>query len=131
MNPQSEPHDVDPPFDLHDDEHIQGNNFAFTPSQLHRLLTAKNISALRAFGGLLGLAAGLRTDISAGLSADETTLDGTVTLDEAVASGSLERPPVLSAASPPPSPPLLHNGLFEHRDNHFVDRKRTIMDSIQ
>ncbi|RKL21168.1 Calcium-transporting ATPase 2 [Fusarium oxysporum] len=124
MNPQPEPHDVDPPFDLHDDEHVQGNNFAFTPSQLHRLLTAKNISALRAFGGLLGLAAGLRTDISAGLSADETTLDGTVTLDEAVASGSLERPPVLSAASPPPSPPLLHNGLFEHRDNHFVDRKR-------
>ncbi|KAF4451517.1 putative calcium P-type ATPase [Fusarium austroafricanum] len=117
--------DVDgPPFHLDHDEHVQGNNFAFTPTQLHQLLTAKNIAALRAFGGLLGLAAGLRTDISAGLSADETTLEGTVTLEEAVASGNLERPPVLSAASPPPSPPLLHNHLFEHRDNHFVDRKR-------
>ncbi|KAJ4246604.1 hypothetical protein NW762_013546 [Fusarium torreyae] len=123
------PDDNGPPFSLHDDEPVQGNNFAFTPTQLHNLLTARSLSALRAFGGLLGLAAGLRTDLSAGLSVDETNLEGIVTLDEAVASGSLERPPVLSAASPPPSPPLLHNGLFEHHDNHYADRKRVFGDN--
>ncbi|OBS18758.1 hypothetical protein FPOA_10486 [Fusarium poae] len=123
------PNNDDPPFDLHDDEPVQGNNFAFTPTQLHKLLTTRSLPALRAFGGLLGLAAGLRTDISAGLSVDETTLDGTVTFDEAVASGNLERPPLVSAASPPPSPPLLHNGLFEHHDNHYVDRKRVFGDN--
>ncbi|CAJ0554323.1 Ff.00g128360.m01.CDS01 [Fusarium sp. VM40] len=118
------PNDDPPPFDLHDDDPVKGNNFAFTPTQLHKLLTAKSVFALRAFGGLLGLAAGLRTDISAGLSVDETSLEGAVTFEEAVASGSLERPPMLSVASAPPSPSLLHNGLFEHHDNHFVDRKR-------
>ncbi|KAF4992269.1 hypothetical protein FGRMN_7299 [Fusarium graminum] len=123
------PNDDGPSFDLRDDDPVQGNNFAFTPTQLHKLLTAKSLSALRAFGGLLGLAAGLRTDISAGLGVDETTLDGTVTLEEAVASGNLERPPVLSAASPPPSPPLLHNGLFEHHDSRFADRKRVFGDN--
>ncbi|KAF5023726.1 hypothetical protein F66182_4200 [Fusarium sp. NRRL 66182] len=115
--------------DLRHDDHIQGNNFAFTPTQLHKLLTARSLSALRAFGGLPGLAAGLRTDISAGLSVDETTLEGTVTFDEAVASGSHQRPPVVSSSSPPPSPPLLPNGLFEHRDNYFVDRKRVFGDN--
>lgn len=128
MNSQA-PDDDELPFDLHDDDHVQGNNFAFTPTQLHKLLTTRSIPALRAFGGLLGLAAGLRTDISTGLSVDETTLDGTVTFDEAVASGSLERPPVITAASPPPSPPLLHNGLFEHHDKHYADRKRVFGDN--
>ncbi|KAF5665161.1 putative calcium P-type ATPase [Fusarium heterosporum] len=123
------PNDDGPFFDLRDDDPIQGNNFAFTPTQLHKLLTAKSLSALHAFGGLLGLAAGLRTDISAGLGVDETTLEGTVTLEEAVASGNLERPPVLSVASPPPSPPLLHNGLFEHHDSRFADRKRVFGDN--
>ncbi|KAM0344104.1 hypothetical protein ACHAPU_007825 [Fusarium lateritium] len=121
--------DDGPSFDLRDDDPVQGNNFAFTPTQLHNLMTAKSLFALRAFGGLLGLAAGLRTDISAGLGVDETTLEGTVTLEEAVASGNLERPPVLSIASPPPSPPLLHNGLFEHHDSRFADRKRVFGDN--
>ncbi|KAF4977122.1 hypothetical protein FZEAL_6310 [Fusarium zealandicum] len=107
-----------------DDDPVQGNNFAFSPTQLHKLLTARSLPALRAFGGILGLAAGLRADISAGLSVDEAHLDGTVTFDEAVASGRLERPPIVSPASAPPSPSLLPNGLFEHHDNHFVDRKR-------
>ncbi|KAM5372533.1 hypothetical protein ACJZ2D_007433 [Fusarium nematophilum] len=116
--------DTSSSLDFSDDDPIHGNNFAFTPTQLHKLLSARSFPALRAFGGLLGLAAGLRTDISAGLSGDETNLDGTVTFEEAVASGRLERPPVVSAASPPPSPPLLSNALFEHRDNHFADRRR-------
>ena len=69
------------------------NRFAFTPTQLYKLITAQSIAALDAFGGLQGLAAGLRTDTSAGLSVDEQELEGTITFDEAVAAGRENRSP--------------------------------------
>ncbi|KAG6002323.1 hypothetical protein E4U21_003238 [Claviceps maximensis] len=80
---------------------IPHNNFAFTPSQLHKLVTLRSLEALDCFGGLRGLAAGLWTDISAGLSADETTLDGSVSFVEAVSAGREFRP-----AAPLTGPPV-------------------------
>lgn len=47
-------------------------------------MNPKSLPAFVALGGLPGLARGLRTDIHAGLSADETCLDGKVTFEEAV-----------------------------------------------
>lgn len=60
------------------------NKFAFTPGQLSKLLNPKSLSAFYALGGIAGLEKGLRTDSRAGLSVDETTLDGCVTYEEAV-----------------------------------------------
>jgi Ca2+-transporting ATPase len=61
---------------------VEDNPFAFSSGQLSKLLNPKNLKALRALGGLQGLVIGLRTDVSAGLSLDETALDGTVNLDK-------------------------------------------------
>ncbi|GAO17882.1 hypothetical protein UVI_02030200 [Ustilaginoidea virens] len=100
------------------------NNFAFSPSQLHKLLTLRSLAALDFFGGIRGLAAGLRTDIASGLSADENTLDGSVSFDEAVAAGREARLPQLRSLQPPTSHSI-HNALrlSESPEGLFADRK--------
>jgi Ca2+-transporting ATPase len=60
---------------------VEDNPFAFSSRQLSRLFNPKNLKAFRALGGPQGLAIGLRTDLSSGLSLDETALEGTVDLD--------------------------------------------------
>lgn len=60
-------------------DHITDNKFAFTPGQLNKLLNPKSLDAFHAVGGLHGLEYGLQTDLTAGLSADETTLLGYAT----------------------------------------------------
>ena len=62
--------------------HVEENPFAFSPGQLTKLLNPKSLPAFCALGGLQGLALGLRTDSSSGLSLDETALDGSVDFDE-------------------------------------------------
>lgn len=64
------------------DFQVDDNKFAFSPGQLDKLLNPKSLAALHALGGLRGLENGLRTDLHAGLSVDETTLSGYVTFDE-------------------------------------------------
>jgi Ca2+-transporting ATPase len=59
------------------------NKFAFSAGQLNKLLNPKSLSAFIALGGLPGLEAGLRTDIDAGLSLEETELQGSVSFEEA------------------------------------------------
>ncbi|KAG6016185.1 hypothetical protein E4U54_002092 [Claviceps lovelessii] len=104
---------------------IPHNNFAFTPSQLHKLLTLRSLDALDCFGGLRGLAAGLRTDSSAGLSADETNLDGSVSFDEAVAAGRESRPAALLSIPPATAPHLPRSlRIGDSSASPFADRKR-------
>ncbi|KAG5938266.1 hypothetical protein E4U59_003880 [Claviceps monticola] len=112
--------------ELREPSPISFNNFAFTPSQLHKLLTLRSLEALEFFGGLRGLAAGLRTDIAAGLSVDETKLDGSVSFDEAVAAGRESRPAALMNISPPTTMPHIHHALRlgSNPMSQFADRKR-------
>lgn len=65
------------------DFEIENNQFAFTPGQLNKMLNPKSLAAFGALGGLKGLEKGLRTNLVAGLSVDETNLDGRVTFEEA------------------------------------------------
>ncbi|KAL4982207.1 hypothetical protein BDW68DRAFT_195555 [Aspergillus falconensis] len=52
------------------DFHVDNNPFAYSPGQLNKLLNPKSLPAFVALGGLTGLANGLHTDLSAGLSTD-------------------------------------------------------------
>lgn len=72
------------------------SQFAFSPDQLHRLTTARTLTALRAFGGVKGLCHGLRTDSSSGLGVDEDNLDGAVTAEAALEAARSGQPPRLS-----------------------------------
>lgn len=112
---------------MREDSHTPPGNFAFTPYQLHQLLTLRSLEALEYFGGIHGLAAGLRTDAAAGLSADETNLDGSVTFDEAVTAGREGRPPVTQAVQASSANHAHHHSLRlgDGPDPHFADRKRT------
>jgi Ca2+-transporting ATPase len=62
---------------------VPDNKFAFSPGQLNKMLNPKSIAAFIALGGLPGLEAGLRTDVDAGLSLEETELAGSVSFEEA------------------------------------------------
>ncbi|KAI9822041.1 MAG: plasma membrane calcium [Thelocarpon impressellum] len=69
---------------------VESNPFAFSPGQLNKFLNPKSLGAYKAVGGVAGLERGLRTDLVAGLSVDETELQGTVTFEEAT-SNKLEK----------------------------------------
>ncbi|KAJ4272214.1 plasma membrane calcium [Fusarium torreyae] len=67
---------------------VEQNKFAFSPGQLSKLLNPKSLNAFYALGGLNGLERGLRTDRTAGLSVDESTLDGEVTFHDVTPKGT-------------------------------------------
>ncbi|KAF2645412.1 calcium-translocating P-type ATPase [Massarina eburnea CBS 473.64] len=61
---------------------VPNNKFAFSPGQLNKMLNPKSLPAFIALGGLPGLEAGLRTDVDAGLSLEETELPGSVSFEQ-------------------------------------------------
>jgi Ca2+-transporting ATPase len=74
-----------------DDFKVKDNKFAFTPGHLNKMLNPKSLPAFVAMGGLEGLARGLRTDLYAGLSLDETDLSGRVTFEDATQPSSEQK----------------------------------------
>ncbi|KAI7971521.1 hypothetical protein EIK77_001397 [Talaromyces pinophilus] len=60
---------------------VKNNKFAFSPGQLNKMINPKSLAAFTALGGLEGLVHGLRSDLATGLSLDETSLSGRVTID--------------------------------------------------
>ncbi|KAH8725346.1 hypothetical protein GQ44DRAFT_826799 [Phaeosphaeriaceae sp. PMI808] len=62
---------------------IDNNPFAFSPNQLNKLLNPKSLSIFYALGGIQGIAAGLQTDLCAGLSVDESTAPRLISFKEA------------------------------------------------
>jgi Ca2+-transporting ATPase len=63
------------------DFEVKNNPFDFSPGQLNKLLNPKSLAAFVALGGLPSLVRGLHTDVSAGLSVDESVLSGGNTED--------------------------------------------------
>ncbi|KAJ0417613.1 hypothetical protein BJY00DRAFT_303332 [Aspergillus carlsbadensis] len=53
---------------------VENNPFAYSPGQLNKLLNPKSLAAFAALGGLSGLVSGLHTDLTAGLSTNETSV---------------------------------------------------------
>ncbi|OJJ40168.1 hypothetical protein ASPWEDRAFT_63626 [Aspergillus wentii DTO 134E9] len=100
--PLSEALSPDPQHE-HDFE-VENNNFAFTPGQLNKLLNPKSLAAFQALGGPHGLAYGLRTDLTVGLSVDEGEIQDYVSLhaaQEMALSKSASWQPISFAGSGP------------------------------
>ncbi|RSL67883.1 hypothetical protein CEP53_002816 [Fusarium sp. AF-6] len=66
-----------------DDFKVDNSPFAFSPGQLNKLLNPKSLAAFRALGGLEGIVTGLQTDVTSGLSVEETAVRRNVTFEEA------------------------------------------------
>ncbi|KAH7068921.1 hypothetical protein BKA63DRAFT_97987 [Paraphoma chrysanthemicola] len=104
---------------------VENNKFAFSPGQLGKLYNPKSLGAFYALGGLDGIEKGLRTDRKAGLSIDETTLDGVVSFDEATAPTTSQNP-----SQGMPEAGITHtNSAHEAGANAFADRKRVYSDN--
>ncbi|KAG7285412.1 hypothetical protein NEMBOFW57_010039 [Staphylotrichum longicolle] len=110
---------------------VQNNPFAFSPGQLSKLLNPISHRAFQALGGLAGLERGLRTDRKAGLSVDETHLDGSISFEIATNQGVPRHGDLSKNAS-------LHSGDGQipalglgsvHDASGFADRKRIFKDN--
>ncbi|KAK7421505.1 plasma membrane calcium [Neonectria magnoliae] len=100
---------------------IDNNPFAFTPGQMNKMFNPKSLPAFYALGGMAGLEKGLRTDRKAGLSLEETNIDGQVSFEEATAKNyKLEAEGVSSTA------PAHSTG---HGSAPFADRLRVFRDN--
>lgn len=76
---------LSPDVGTEEDFNVDNNPFAFTPGQLNKMFNPKSLPAFYKLGGLRGLEKGLRADRKAGLSPEETQLDGHVSFEEATA----------------------------------------------
>ncbi|KAA8896176.1 calcium-translocating P-type ATPase [Sphaerosporella brunnea] len=104
---------------------VEQNCFAFSPGQLNKFLDPKSPAAFKAVGGMLGLEKGLRTSLTAGLSADEGNLDGCVSFQEATAVATRDyKEHNISQTLPAQS-----SGSTTAGPGTFVDRKRVYGDN--
>ncbi|KAI6754182.1 hypothetical protein HG530_012696 [Fusarium avenaceum] len=107
------------------------NKFAFSPSQLSKLLSPQSLNIFHALGGLNGIEKGLRNDRSAGLSTDESTLDGEVDFHDVAPKGTSKHGTAEDAIPeskveaavhiPPPGEP--------HPIGPFCDRRKIFRDN--
>ncbi|KAF4822798.1 Calcium-transporting ATPase 2 [Colletotrichum tropicale] len=107
---------------------VQNNPFAFSPGQVSKLINPKSLDAFVAVGGLAGLEKGLRTDRRAGLSLDESRLDGSVSFDEAVAFGKKIQSPTEAVSTDALQQDAIHHG--DGSGKGFDDRKRVFGQNI-
>ncbi|KAJ4327742.1 plasma membrane calcium [Fusarium piperis] len=95
---------------------VDQNPFAFSPGQLNKLLNPKSLDAFRALGGLDGIVTGLQTDVTSGLSAEETAARRNVSFKEAT------KWQTTTTATPEKSSPSINTG--EPVKQPFGDRIR-------
>jgi P-type Ca2+ transporter type 2C len=100
------------------DFQVKNNPFGVTPGQLNKLLNPKSLVGYKALCGLSGIARCLRADLTAGLSADETRLEGTVYLQDVTKD---EPPGVQSSTSRAPPAATV---IGQETKDHFQDRIR-------
>jgi Ca2+-transporting ATPase len=116
------------------DFEVRDNKFAFSPGQLNKLLNPKSLGAYVALGGIRGIERGLRTNLQTGLSADENTLDGRISFEEATRYGDQskhigwdEAPinPTALQAGTAPSTGSYADRLHTFSNNALPDKKPT------
>lgn len=114
---------------------VLDNKFAFSPGQLNKMLNPKSLAAFIALGGLPGLETGLRTDVDAGLSLEETELAGSISFDQVTKQYRKAR----GIASTLPRPVEVRHvdvsnagasGAASHAGDAFYDRKRVFSTNV-
>ncbi|KAL7911913.1 calcium P-type ATPase [Trichoderma velutinum] len=108
------------------DFEVENNPFAFTPGQLNKMFNPKSLAAFYQLGGLRGLERGLRSDRKAGLSTEETVLEGSVTFGEATSKKN-DKPngDVLA----PPAQAVRVTSQSSREKQEFQDRYRVFRDN--
>ncbi|CAK7232720.1 plasma membrane calcium [Sporothrix bragantina] len=106
---------------------VENNPFAFSPGQLSKMFDPKSLAAFYSLGGLAGLEKGLRTDRKAGLSVEETSLDGTVSFEDATSKGNGKAVPGQGGSGPGASSSGGHGS--SSKNTGFSDRKRVFKDN--
>lgn len=96
----------------------ENSPFAFSNGQLNKFLNPKSLHAFKALGGLLGLETGLRTNLGAGLSVDESRLEGVVSFQDA-----------LEGRTPADFMRVSTGASKVHSAGQFSDRKRIYSDN--
>ena len=111
------------------DFQVDDNPFAFSVGQLNKLFNPKSLSAFYALGGLAGLEKGLRSNRKAGLSIDETDLDGEVSFEEATKGSRKELTEGVEGDFKEPNPNRSSRHSRSSSSEAFVDRKRVYNDN--
>lgn len=103
---------------------VENNRFAYSPGQLNKFLNPKSLAAYKAVGGIRGLQKGLRTDVSAGLSIDES-LVGNVTFQDALEASTAQGSQIPAIERPASSKglPTDSSGPFSERIRIFGDNR--------
>ena len=98
--------------------------FAFSVGQLNKLLNPKSLAAYKALGGIYGLERGLKTDLMAGLSVDETSISEKISYEEATQCAKSNKP--LGAR-----PVIAQDVVVTDHEvkGQYHDRKRIFMDN--
>ena len=65
------------------DFEVRDNPFGFSPGQLSKTINPKSLAAYKALGGVRGLERGLKTDLVAGLSIDESLILDRISFEQA------------------------------------------------
>lgn len=98
---------------------MKNNSFAFSPGQLNKLLNPKSLPAFAALGGLSGIARGIRTDVTSGLSIDENNLEGSISFFEATRSEYTKEPSPSNAVEFIGQESVVQRGSFTDRIRVF------------
>ncbi|KPI43599.1 Calcium-transporting ATPase 2 [Cyphellophora attinorum] len=110
---------------------VDGTNpFGVSPGELNKMQNPKSLAAFKALGGLPGIERALRTGVNAGLSLDETHLQGTVpraaeeAMNEKAASALRSNPATTAIGTSDDS--VATSGAVK---DQYADRKRVFKDN--
>lgn len=107
------------------DFEVIDNPFAFSSGQLNKTINPKSLAAFKALGGIRGLEKGLKTDLVAGLSVDESSISDRISFEEATRAAESKKPLDATPLSPlSPLSPLEEKLPEQPISGQFHDRKR-------
>ncbi|KAH8884711.1 calcium-translocating P-type ATPase [Thozetella sp. PMI_491] len=111
------------------DFQVDNNPFAYSPGMLNKMFNPKSLAAFWKLGGLAGLEKGLRSNRKAGLSVDETDLEGAVSFEEATSAAHKSEKRVAEGLPPSSPPAMTHGTAAPAGDDAFASRKRVFKDN--